>query len=101
MSVEAVLRGMLGLPNVAGQIFTAFAEDIDRVRHAAFPCSKPRNARSSFSRLWSVAPMGSGFRSETFHRLNVVGCTPASMHTFRMDTRAASALASIALMMSC
>lgn len=71
--------------------------------HAAIPAvaSNSRRAASSLPRLCSVAPIGSGFFSESFQRLKVVGCTPAFTQIWRMETWAASARASMSAMTVC
>ena len=51
--------------------------------------------------LWSVAPIGTGFRSDGFQRQNVVGFTPARLQTLFIETPRLRARLSISAMTDC
>jgi hypothetical protein len=73
------------------------------VGHAASgeDCSYLEISASIAVRLRKLAPTGLGFFSDRFHRLNVVGCTPASEQTLLIVRPTALARASSPAMMSC
>lgn len=68
--------------------------------HAA-TCSAAEIAESKAASDLRLAPTGSGFRSDNFHRLKVVGCTFAARHASLIESPAAFARASSCAMIVC
>lgn len=78
--------------------------NIDQTHAATFAARRARLGVSNSSSSYSLpiassdAPAGSGFRADFFHRLKVVGCTPARLHSALIETPTLRARCSMSAM---